>query len=173
MVDEPLTLTFDELTDFGLVEADVTLTCVSNRVGGDLVGNARWLGVPVARLLEMAGVDDRADQLVGRSVDEYTCGFPIEAASDGRTCLVAVGMNGQPLPLAHGFPARLVTAGLYGYISATKWLTEIELTTFDAFDSYWVPRGYADRAPIKTQSRIDVPRTGEPIPAGAGSIAGV
>lgn len=173
MVDDELTLTFDDLVEVGLVEADVTLTCVSNRVGGDLVGNARWLGVPVERLLEMAGVDDRADQLVGRSVDDYTCGFPIEAATDGRTCLVAVGMNGEPLPLEHGFPARLVTAGLYGYISATKWLTEIELTTFDAFDSYWVPRGYADRAPIKTQCRIDVPRTGELIPAGAGSIAGV
>lgn len=173
MVDEELTLTYDELVDLGLVEADVTLTCVSNRVGGDLVGNARWLGVPVARILEMAGVDDRADQLVGRSVDDYTCGFPIEAATDGRTCLVAVGMNGEPLPLEHGFPARLVTAGLYGYISATKWLTEIELTTFDAFDSYWVPRGYADRAPIKTQCRIDVPRTGELFPAGPSSIAGV
>lgn len=173
MVDEELTFTFDELTDLGLVEADVTLTCVSNRVGGDLVDQARWLGVPVPRILEMAGVDDRADQLVGRSADDYTCGFPVEAATDGRTCLVAVGMNGEPLPLEHGFPARLVTAGLYGYISATKWLTELELTTFEAFDSYWIPRGYAERAPIKIQSRIDVPRTGEQVQAGPGAIAGV
>lgn len=173
LVDRPLTLDFDELVARGLVEADVTLTCVSNRVGGDLVGNARWLGVPVATLLEEVGVDPAADQLVGRSVDGYTCGFPVDAASDGRTCLVAVGMNGEALPLEHGFPARLVTAGLYGYISATKWLTEIELTTFDAFDSYWVPRGYADRAPIKTQCRIDVPRTGVAVPAGPQSIAGV
>jgi len=173
MVDEPLTLTFDELTAFGLVEADVTMTCVSNRVGGDLVGNARWLGVPLQRLLDEVGVDPAADQLVGRSVDGYTCGFPVSAVGDGRTCLVAVGMNGEPLPLEHGFPARLVTAGLYGYISATKWLTEIELTTFDDFESYWVPRGYAAEAPIKTQCRIDIPRTGEPVPAGPQYIAGV
>ncbi len=173
MVDRSLSLTFDELCAFGLVEADVTMTCVSNRVGGDLVGNARWLGVPVQRLLDEAGVDPSADQLVGRSVDGYTCGFPVSAARDGRTCLVAVGMNGEPLPLAHGFPARLVTAGLYGYVSATKWLSKIELTTFDDFDAYWVPRGYAQQAPIKTQCRIDVPRTGTPVAAGDQYIAGV
>ena len=137
MVDQPLSLSFDELCERGLVEADVTLTCVSNRVGGDLVDNARWLGVPLQRLLDEAGVDPAADQVVGRSVDGYTCGFPVEAVGDGRTCLVAVGMNGEPLPLEHGFPARLVTAGLYGYVSATKWLTEIELMTFDDFESYW------------------------------------
>ena len=173
MVDRELTLTFDELCALGLVEADVTMTCVSNRVGGDLVGNARWLGVPVQRLLDEAGVDPAADQLVGRSVDGYTCGFPVSAAGDGRTCLVAVGMNGEPLPLEHGFPARLVTAGLYGYVSATKWLSEIELTTFDDFEAYWVPRGYAQQAPIKTQCRIDVPRTGSAVPAGPQYIAGV
>ena len=173
MVDRDLTLTFDELCALGLVEADVTMTCVSNRVGGELVGNARWLGVPVERLLDEVGVDPAADQLVGRSVDGYTCGFPVSAATDGRTCLVAVGMNGEPLPLEHGFPARLVTAGLYGYVSATKWLSEIELTTFDDFDAYWVPRGYAQQAPIKTQCRIDVPRTGSPVPAGPQFIAGV
>jgi DMSO/TMAO reductase YedYZ molybdopterin-dependent catalytic subunit len=127
----------------------------------------------VQALLDEAGVDPASDQLVGGSVDGYTCGFPVSAVGDGRTCLVAVGMNGEPLPLEHGFPARLVTAGLYGYVSATKWLTEIELTTFAAFDSYWVPRGYADRAPIKTQSRIDVPRTGEVVPGGPQTIAGV
>jgi hypothetical protein len=174
MVEEPFELTFDELVDLGLVEADVTLTCVSNRLGGDLVGNARWLGVPVATLLERAGVDPAADQLVGRSVDGYTCGFPVDLARDpDRTCMVAVGMNGEPLPLEHGFPARLVTAGLYGYVSATKWLSEIELTTFADFDQYWVPRGYAERAPIKTMSRIDVPRAGEIVPAGDSVIAGV
>ncbi len=173
MVDRSLSLTFDELCALGLVESDVTMTCVSNRVGGELVGNARWLGVPVQRLLDEAGVDPSADQLVGRSVDGYSCGFPVSAARDGRTCLVAVGMNGEPLPLAHGFPARLVTAGLYGYVSATKWLSEIELTTFDDFDAYWVPRGYAQQAPIKTQCRIDVPRTGTPVAAGDQYIAGV
>ena len=173
MVDEELTLTFDELCALGLVEADVTMTCVSNRVGGDLVGNARWLGVPVQRLLDEAGVDPAADKLVGRSVDGYPCGFPVSAVGDGRTCLVAVGMNGEPLPLEHGFPARLITAGLYGYVSATKWLSEIELTTFDDFEAYWVPRGYAQEAPIKTQCRIDVPRTGTAVPAGEQYIAGV
>ncbi|MBL8777568.1 MAG: molybdopterin-dependent oxidoreductase [Acidimicrobiales bacterium] len=173
MVDDELTLTFDELCALGLVEADVTMTCVSNRVGGDLVGNARWLGVPVQRLLDEVGGDPAADQLVGRSVDGYTCGFPVSAVGDGRTCLVAVGMNGEPLPLEHGFPARLITAGLYGYVSATKWLSEIELTTFDDFEAYWVPRGYAQEAPIKTQCRIDVPRTGTAVPTGEQYIAGV
>jgi len=172
MVDEPFEIDFDELLSLGLVEADVTLTCVSNRLGGDLVGNARWLGVPVPVLLERAGVDPDADQLVGRSADGYTCGFPVAAALD-RTCLVAVGMNGEPLPLQHGFPARLVTAGLYGYVSATKWLTELELTRFDRFDQYWVPRGYASQAPVKTMSRIDVPRSGQIVDAGDTVIAGV
>ncbi|HAS10438.1 MAG TPA: molybdopterin-binding oxidoreductase [Acidimicrobiaceae bacterium] len=172
MVDEPFEIGFDELTSLGLVETDITLTCVSNRLGGDLVGNARWLGVPLRLLLERAGVQDRADQIVGRSVDGYTCGFPVEAAFD-RDALVAVGMNGEPLPLQHGFPARLVTPGLYGYVSATKWLSEIELTRFDTFDQYWVPRGYAERAPIKTMSRIDVPRSGQIVDAGDTVIAGV
>lgn len=172
MVDQPFEVDFDELTAFGLVEADITLTCVSNPVGGELVDNARWLGVPLRRLLDEAGVQDDADQIVGRSVDGYTCGFPVEAAYD-RMALVAVGMNGEPLPLEHGFPARLVTPGLYGYISATKWLEEIELTRFDDFDQYWVPRGYAERAPIKTSARIDVPRAGEQIDAGDTVIAGV
>ncbi|MFP5579255.1 MAG: molybdopterin-dependent oxidoreductase [Acidimicrobiia bacterium] len=172
MVDEEFELTFDELAALGLVEKDITLTCVSNRLGGDLVGNARWLGVPLKTLLDRAGVSDRADQIVGRSVDGYTCGFPLEAAYD-RDAIVAVGMNGEPLPLQHGFPARLVTPGLYGYVSATKWLSEIELTRFDTFEQYWVPRGYAEKAPIKTMSRIDVPRSGQIVDAGETTIAGV
>lgn len=155
MVDRELRLSFEELLGRGLVEYDITLTCVSNTIGGELVGNARWLGIRLDDLLREAGVDDAADQVVGRSIDGYTCGFPLEAAMDGRNAIVAVGMNGEPLPLEHGFPARLVVPGLYGYISATKWLTEIELTRFDRFESYWVPRGYADRAPIKLMSRID------------------
>ena len=172
MVDEPYEMDFDELTSLGLVEVDITLTCVSNRLGGDLVGNARWLGVPLRTVLERAGVQDGADQIVGRSADGYTCGFPVEAAFD-RDAIVAVGMNGEPLPLQHGFPARLVTPGLYGYVSATKWLTEIELTRFDTFQQYWVPRGYAEQAPIKTMSRIDVPRSGQIVDAGDTVIAGV
>ena len=155
MVDNELTFTFDDLVKRNVVEYDITLTCVSNTIGGGLVGNARWLGVRLDELLEEAGVQAGADQVVGRSVDGYTCGFPLEAATDGRNAMVAFGMNGEPLPLEHGFPARLVVPGLYGYISATKWLVEIELTTFEEFEQYWVPRGYADRAPIKLMSRID------------------
>ena len=128
---------------------------MSNTIGGGLVGNARWLGVRLDELLAEAGVQAGADQVVGRSIDGYTCGFPLEAATDGRNAMVAFGMNGEPLPLEHGFPARLVVPGLYGYVSATKWLVEIELTTFEKFEQYWVPRGYADRAPIKLMSRID------------------
>jgi DMSO/TMAO reductase YedYZ molybdopterin-dependent catalytic subunit len=155
MVDRELSLSFDDLLRRTVVEHDITLTCVSNTIGGELIGNARWTGVRLDALLAEAGVDPAATQVVGRSVDGYTCGFPIEAATDGRNALVAFGMNGEPLPLEHGFPVRLIVPGLYGYISATKWLTEIELTTFEDFEQYWVPRGYADRAPIKLMSRID------------------
>ena len=155
MVARELNLSFDDLLARNVVEHDITLTCVSNTIGGELIGNARWTGVRLDELLAEAGVDPAATQVVGRSIDGYTCGFPIEAATDGRNALVAFGMNGEPLPLEHGFPVRLIVPGLYGYISATKWLTEIELTTFEDFEQYWVPRGYADRAPIKLMSRID------------------
>jgi DMSO/TMAO reductase YedYZ molybdopterin-dependent catalytic subunit len=174
MVDSPLELSFDDLLSRPLIERDITMTCVSNVVGGDLVGNARWLGVPVRDLLDEAGVDPRsATQIVGRSSDGYECGFPTSAAYDGRDCMVVVGMNGEPLPTEHGFPARLVTAGLYGYVSATKWLTEIEMTTLEDFDSYWVRRNWAKEAPIKTQSRIDTPRGLAKLDAGAVVIGGV
>jgi len=155
MVDKELSFTFDDLMQRNVVEYDITLTCVSNTVGGNLIGNARWLGVRLDELLAEAGVKAGADQVVGRSIDGYTCGFPLEAATDGRNAMVAFGMNGEPLPLEHGFPARLIVPGLYGYVSATKWLVEIELTTFEEFEQYWVPRGYSDRAPIKLMSRID------------------
>jgi DMSO/TMAO reductase YedYZ molybdopterin-dependent catalytic subunit len=155
LVDRELRLSFDDLLRRDVVEHDITLTCVSNTVGGQLIGNARWTGVRLDELLAEAGVQSGADQVVGRSIDGYTCGFPLEAATDGRNALVAFGMNGEPLPLEHGFPVRLIVPGLYGYVSATKWLTEIEITTFDRFEQYWVPRGYADRAPIKLMSRID------------------
>ncbi|HUF32668.1 MAG TPA: molybdopterin-dependent oxidoreductase [Acidimicrobiales bacterium] len=173
LVEHEVTVTYAELLARDLVEADVTLACVSNEVGGDLVGTARWLGAPLAGLLEEAGVDPRADQLVGRSEDGWECGFPVSAVGDGRTALVAVGMNGEPLPVRHGFPARLVVAGLYGYVSATKWLREIELTTFEDFTHYWARggRGWAVEAPVKTQCRIDTPRRGAE--AGPVAIAGV
>jgi DMSO/TMAO reductase YedYZ molybdopterin-dependent catalytic subunit len=173
MVDREVELTYDELLAQVDTEAYVTLSCVSNEVGGELVGNALWLGVPLGRLLDQAGVDPAATQIVGRSVDGWTGGFPVEAAFDGRPALVAVGMNGEPLPLQHGYPARLVISGLYGYVSDTKWLSEIELTTFEAYDAYWIPRGWARFGPIKTQSRIDVPRNGSTVAAGEVVLAGV
>lgn len=157
MVDEEVTLTYEDLLRRTQIESDITMTCVSNEVGGRLVGNARWQGIRLDEVLAEAGIDPAADQIVGRSVDDYTCGFPVEAAIDGRDAMIAIGMNGEALPFEHGFPARLIVPGLYGYVSATKWLKEIEITTFDAFDSYWVPRGWAQQAPIKTSSRIDTP----------------
>lgn len=173
MVDQEMEISFDELLDLGLVREQVTLSCVSNRVGGHLVGNAEWVGVPLATVLDQAGVQPGATQIVGRSVDRWTAGFPTEVALDGRIAMVAVQMNGEPLPISHGFPARLVVAGLYGYVSATKWLSDIELTTWEAFNGYWIPRGWAKEGPIKTQSRIDVPRRDSTIDPGPTAIAGV
>ncbi len=173
MVDREINLSYEDLLGRTQVESDITMTCVSNEVGGRLVGNARWQGVRLAELLKEAGLDPRADQVVGRSYDGYTCGFPVAVAMDGRDALLALGMNGEPLPLEHGYPLRLIVAGLYGYVSATKWLREIEITTFDAFDHYWVSRGWAAEAPIKTSSRIDTPGSFEQVPVGDGVIAGV
>lgn len=172
LVDRELELSYPELISRPIIESDITLTCVSNEVGGQLMGTARWLGVRLDDLLAEAGIDPMADQVVGRSVDGYTCGFPV-GALDGRDALIAVGMNGEPLPIEHGYPARLIVPGLYGYVSATKWLDEIELATFDQFDQYWVDRGWVDDAPIKVQSRIDTPRGLSKNTAGSVAIAGV
>ncbi|MGI9053706.1 MAG: molybdopterin-dependent oxidoreductase [Ilumatobacteraceae bacterium] len=173
MVDNQLELSYEDLLDRELIERDITLTCVSNEIGGRLIGNARWLGTRLDALLEEAGVQPGADQIVGRSFDGYPCGFPVADAMDGRDALVVVGMNGEPLPIEHGFPVRLVVPGLYGYVSATKWLTEIELTTFAAFDHYWLRRGWAQKAPIKLMSRIDTPKGLANVAAGVVPIAGV
>ena len=173
MVHNPFEMTFDELLKLPSIEETVTLQCVSNEVGGDLVGNATWQGVPLQDLLERAGVKAGADQIFSRSVDGWTCGFPTEAATDGRVALVAYAMNGEPLPAPHGFPARLVISGLYGYVSATKWLEEIELTTWDDVDGYWISRGWSKEGPIKLASRIDVPRSGASVPAGEVTFGGV
>jgi DMSO/TMAO reductase YedYZ molybdopterin-dependent catalytic subunit len=174
MVDNELTFSYDDLLDRAQTVAPVTLSCVSNEIGGDLVGNAVWQGVPLVELLEEAGVQPGATQIASRSVDGWTCGFPTEAAFDGRTALVAVGMNGEPLPVRHGFPARLVVSGLYGYVSATKWLSEITLTTMEDFDGYWIPRGWSKLGPVKTQSRIDTPRNRSQVAAGTEvAVAGV
>ena len=170
-VERPLELTYDELVALATDEADVLLACVSNPVGGDLAGTARWQGVRLDDLLDRAGLAEGAEQVLGKAVGGFTAGFPV-AALDGRDALVAVAMNGEPLPIAHGFPARLVVPGLYGYVSATKWLTEIALTPADV-DGYWVPRGWAKDAPIKPSSRIDVPRDGARVDAGRVAVAGV
>ncbi len=173
MVDRPLELSLEDLLAEPMSEIDATIACVSNPVGGDLIGTARWLGTPLADLLDRAGVQDAATQIVGRSVDGWTAGFPTELAFDGRDAIVAIAMNGEPLPARHGFPARLIVPGLFGYVSATKWLQEIELTTWEGFDAYWVPRGWAKEGPVKTGARIDVPRLGERLPAGEVVVAGV
>jgi DMSO/TMAO reductase YedYZ molybdopterin-dependent catalytic subunit len=174
MVERPFELTYDELVAMPLHEQYVTIACVSNEVGGDLVGNALWSGVRLKELLDRAGISPDATQIVGRAVDGFTVGFPTAwAIADDREALVAVSMNGEPLPPDHGYPARLIVPGLYGYVSATKWLTEIQLTTLEAFDAYWVPLGWAKLAPILTQSRIDVPRDGARVEAGTVAIAGV
>ncbi len=172
MVDSPYSFTYDELLAMPQVERVVTLCCVSNDVGGPYIGNAVWRGVLLQDILDRAGVQDSAEQVYSTSQDGWTCGFPVEAAFDGRDAMIAVGMNGATLPLEHGYPARLVVPGLYGYVSATKWLSKIELTTWDQ-QGYWVPRGWGRLGPIKTQSRIDVPRNGKTIEAGAQKIAGV
>ncbi|MFE4831206.1 molybdopterin-dependent oxidoreductase [Streptomyces sp. NPDC056672] len=172
-VKRPLTLTYEQLLARPMVERYITLACVSNEVGGELVGNARWLGVPIKDLLDEVEPDDEADQVVSRSVDGYTAGTPTAALRDGRDALLAVGMNGEPLPVEHGFPVRMVVPGLYGYVSATKWLTELELSRFSDFSAYWVRRDYAALAPVKTQSRIDTPAVGKRPKQGLVMVAGV
>jgi DMSO/TMAO reductase YedYZ molybdopterin-dependent catalytic subunit len=173
MVRDELSLDYAALLARPLMERDVTLTCVSNPVGGRYIGNARWIGAPLADLLREAGVDPGADQIVSRSIDGFTVGTPTSVVMDGRDAMLAVAMNGQPLPLEHGFPVRMIVPGLYGYVSATKWLVDIELTTFASYDAYWVRRGWAQQAPIKTESRIDLPKPGATVPAGPATVAGI
>jgi DMSO/TMAO reductase YedYZ molybdopterin-dependent catalytic subunit len=173
MVDKEIVLSYNDIASMPLVERYATLSCVSNEVGDRLVGNALWTGVFLRDILDMAGVQVGAEQVVGRSIDGWTSGFPTEFAFDDRDAMLVIGMNREVLPANHGFPARLVVPGLYGYVSATKWITEIELTTWDAFDGYWIPRGWSKEGPIKTQSRIDRPRARSKIEAGPFTIAGV
>ncbi len=175
MVDKEIELTYEDLLKRRMIERRITLTCVSNPVGGHYVGNATWLGIPVRDLLEEAGVKDGADAVKSTSADNMTIGTPLQALDDPmRDALIAVAMNGEPLPLKHGFPVRMVVPGLYGYVSATKWLVDLEVTRFADFKAYWSTRGYSVKAPIKTSSRIDVPRsfasvkTGDDVP-----VAGV
>ncbi|HEY9375302.1 molybdopterin-dependent oxidoreductase, partial [Streptomyces sp.] len=177
-VTKNLTLTFQDLLERPVLERDLTLNCVSNEVGGPYIGTARWTGVRLADLLREAGVrppsrGGPADQIVARSVDGMTIGTPVEDVMDGRDALLAFGMNGEPLPFTHGFPVRMLVPGLYGYVSACKWIEEIELTTFDAYDAYWARNGWSAKAPVKTQSRIDTPRGSARLRAGTVIVAGV
>jgi DMSO/TMAO reductase YedYZ molybdopterin-dependent catalytic subunit len=174
MVDREITLTYDELVALPLIEQYVTIACVSNVVGGNLVGNAKWTGVRLRDVLDMAGVHADADQLVGESVDGFTAGMPVEWVMDrSRTPMIAVAMNDTALPREHGYPARLIIPGLYGYVSATKWLAKLTLSRFDQVQGFWVPLGWAQKAPILTQSRIDVPNDGATVSAGHVAVAGV
>lgn len=173
LVAHEVTLTWDELLALPLVEAAATLSCVSNDVGGDLIGNAVWLGYPIRELLAKAQPAADADMVLSTSVDGFTAGTPIEALTDDRNALLAIGMNGRPLPIEHGFPVRMVVPGLYGYVSATKWVTDLEVTRFDRATAYWTARGWSARGPVKLESRIDVPKSGRALRAGDTVIAGV
>ncbi|MCU1397274.1 MAG: oxidoreductase molybdopterin binding [Acidimicrobiales bacterium] len=170
LVDKPLSFSFEDIMSRDLIERDITISCVSNEVGGDLVGNARWVGCRLDDLLAEAGIQSSADQVMGESIDGFTAGFPVSLL-DGRDAMIAIGMNGEALPVKNGFPARIIVPGIYGYVSAVKWLSEIRLTRFADEEGYWIPRGWSALGPIKTQSRID--RPGGRLSAGATHIAGV
>jgi DMSO/TMAO reductase YedYZ molybdopterin-dependent catalytic subunit len=173
MVDRETTYSFADLARFDVVETVTTLTCVSNPVGGNYISTGVWTGYRVADLLAAAGVHADADMVLSTSIDGFTAGTPVQALTDGRAALLAVGLNGQALPVEHGYPARLVVPGLYGYVSATKWVVEMELTRFDRAEAYWTRQGWAARAPIKTESRIDVPKSGQKVPIGPVVFGGV
>ncbi|MFD1214846.1 molybdopterin-dependent oxidoreductase, partial [Arthrobacter sp. GCM10027362] len=173
MVEQEIELDFAGLASRPMIERYVTLCCVSNEVGGNLIGNARWLGWPVRELLGLARPLPEADMVLSRSVDGFTASTPLEVLLDNRDAMVAVGMNGEPLPLEHGYPARLVVPGLYGYVSATKWVTELRLTRFADEAAYWTVRGWSPRGPVKLSSRIDTPRDGARVAPGTVVVAGV
>ena len=173
LVDNPMELTFDDLLARPQVERYITLSCVSNPVGGDLVGNALWQGVLLKDILDEAGLQPGAEQLASRSIDGWTCGTPVEVIMDGRDAMLAIAMNGEPLPALHGYPVRMVVPGLYGYVSATKWVTDMRLTRWEDFDGYWIPRGWSKLGPVKTMARIDTPRTATHDRVGEVAIGGV
>ena len=173
MVDKPISLSYADISAMPQVERTITMTCVSNDIGGDLIGTAVFQGVLLKHVTDMVGIHAGAEQVFGTSVDGFTCGFPVSVLQDGRDAMIAIGMNGEALPLAHGFPARIVVPGLYGYVSGTKWVQSLEMTTWDQAEGYWIPRGWSRDGPIKTQSRIDVPRRGDKTPAGTVRVAGV
>ncbi|MSO59112.1 MAG: hypothetical protein EXQ63_02175 [Ilumatobacteraceae bacterium] len=172
MVDKEKRFTLDDINAMPQVTHDITMGCVSNEVGGDLIGTAQWSGVLLADVLRSCGVQSGAEQLVSRSVDGWTCGTPVDAIMDGRPAMLVTSMNGEPLIPKHGFPVRMVVPGLFGYVSATKWVQDIELTTWNAFDAYWIDRGWAKQGPMLSSSRIDLPRNGAQIKTPSVIIAG-
>ena len=173
MVEREITITWDELLALPLEESVTTLACVSNEVGGGLIGNAVWLGYPIRELLARAVPSADADMVLSRSIDGFTASTPRAALEDDRNAILAVGMNGEPLPPEHGFPVRMVVPGLYGYVSATKWVTDLEVTRFDQASAYWTDRGWGEKGPVKLSSRIDVPSPGQPLASGPITVAGV
>jgi DMSO/TMAO reductase YedYZ molybdopterin-dependent catalytic subunit len=172
MVDNEIEVNYADILSMPQVENVVTLACVSNEVGGELVGNARWGGVLLADVLRRAGVQAGAQQLVSTSADGWTCGTPVDAVLDGRPAMLATHVNGEELRGEHGFPVRMIVPGLFGFVSATKWVTEIKATTWDAFTPYWLERGWAREAPIVSSSRIDIPRNGQSVAAGKVTVGG-
>jgi DMSO/TMAO reductase YedYZ molybdopterin-dependent catalytic subunit len=172
MVDREVMINYADLLHGALVERDLNLMCVSNEVGGDLTSNARWLGLPIGPLLKQAGPSAEADMVLSTSSDGFTASTPLGVLTDGRDALFAIGMNGVPLPVEHGFPVRMVVPGLYGYVSATKWVVDLEVTRFDKAEGYWTPRGWSPLGPVKTSSRFDVPQDGDSVKAGMVTLAG-
>ncbi len=172
MVEKEIVLTYDQLMAREIDEGWITLCCVSNPVGGPLIGNAWWSGVRLASILAEAGVDPEADAVLQTSEDGWSCGTPIEALTDDRNAMLAVAMNGKPLPIEHGFPVRTVVPGLYGYVSATKWVVDMEVTRFADFDAYWTTKGWGELGPVKMSSRVEVPRSGEQVDAGEVVVGG-
>jgi DMSO/TMAO reductase YedYZ molybdopterin-dependent catalytic subunit len=172
LVEDEVRLTFQDLLDADLIESHVTLTCVSNPVGGNLAGNAKWLGLPIREVLRRARPKDGADMVLSTSIDGFSASTPLEVLQDGRDAMLAIGMNGEPLPLEHGYPVRMVVPGLYGFVSATKWVVDLEVTKFADSKAYWTERGWSERGPIKTMARVDVPKSFAKLPAGKVAVGG-
>ncbi|MCU1547356.1 MAG: oxidoreductase [Arthrobacter sp.] len=172
LVEQEVRLSFQDLLDAELIESHVSLTCVSNPVGGNLAGNARWLGMPIREVLKMARPKEGADMVLSTSIDGFSASTPLEVLQDGRDAMLAIGMNGEALPLEHGYPVRMVVPGLYGFVSATKWVVDLEVTRFADSKAYWTQRGWSERGPIKTMARVEVPRPFAKVPAGRVAIGG-
>ena len=172
LVEQEVRLSFQDLLDADLIESHVSLTCVSNPVGGNLAGNAKWLGMPIRDVLKMARPKDGADMVLSTSIDGFSASTPLEVLQDDRDAMLAIGMNGEALPLEHGYPVRMVVPGLYGFVSATKWVVDLEVTRFADSKAYWTQRGWSERGPIKTMARVEVPKSFAKVPAGRVAIGG-